>query len=96
MAYFVQLERLSSFIWIKWIKHTLAQSFKLHIRANFHTTLGGVWRVFIPHKPFMGPGMSVLGLIMSFPPYLRSAMVRFLSYRAVCRTAPTTPGLLNT
>ena len=78
MAYFVQLKRLSSFIGIKLIKHTLAHSFKLHIRANFHSTLGGIWRVYIPSKPFMGPKMNVLGLIMSFPPYLRSAIVRFL------------------
>ena len=41
--------------------------------------------------------MSVLGLIMSFLPYLRSAMVRFplINYEAVCRTAPASPGLLN-
>ena len=40
-AYFVQLERSSSFILIKGIKHALAPSFELHIRANFYTTSGG-------------------------------------------------------
>ena len=39
--YFVQLERLSSFIQIKWIKHALAHSVELHIRANFYSTSGG-------------------------------------------------------
>ena len=33
-AYFVQLERSSSFIQIQWIKHALAHSFELQIRAN--------------------------------------------------------------
>jgi hypothetical protein len=47
-AYFVQLERLSSFIQIKWIKHALAHLFGLHIKDNFYSTSGGIWRVYIP------------------------------------------------
>ena len=44
----------------------------------------------------MGARLSVLGLSMSFSPYLRSAMVQFplMSDKGVCRTAPATPGLL--
>ena len=33
----------------------------------------------------MGEKMSVLGLIMSFPPYLRSAMVQFPLKKLKCR-----------
>ena len=47
-AYFVQLERLSSFIQIKWIKHALAHSFELHFRDNLYSTSGGIWRLYIP------------------------------------------------
>ena len=50
----------------------------------------------------MAAKMSVLGLILSSYPYLRSALVRFplmneliINYEAVFRTAPATPGLLN-
>ena len=45
----------------------------------------------------MAAKMSVLELVMSFYPYLRSAMVRFplINDEAVCRTAPATQGLLN-
>ena len=45
----------------------------------------------------MGAKLSVLGLIMSSPPYLRCAMVRFplISHKDVCRTAPAIPGLLR-
>ena len=48
-AYFVQLERLSSFIQNKLIKHALAHSFELHIGVNFYSTSGGIWRVLM-HK----------------------------------------------
>ena len=77
MAYFAQLERSSSFIRIEWIKHALAHSFELQIRSNFYSTLRDKWRVYIPSYLFMGAKMSVLGLIMSFLPYLKSAMVQF-------------------
>ena len=30
---------------IKWIKYALAHSFKLHFRANFYSTSGGIWRI---------------------------------------------------
>ena len=40
-AYFVQLERLSSFILMKWIKYALTHLFELHIRAKFYSTSGG-------------------------------------------------------
>ena len=94
MAYFVQLERSSSFIRIKWIKHALAHSFELQVRANFYSTLGGIWRVYIPSLLFMGAKMSVLGLIISFLPYLRSAMVRFpLSRNPYICSNPYYPGL---
>ena len=58
-------------------KYSLTHSFKLHLRANFQSTLGGSSRVYIQSKLFMAAQMSVLGLILSFYPYLRSAMVRF-------------------
>ena len=73
-AYLVQLERSSSFIRIKWIKHALAHSFEVHIRANFYSSPWRIWRV---HIPFMKAKITVLGLIMSFPPYLRSVIIRF-------------------
>ena len=40
-AYFVQLERLSSFTQIKWIKQALAHSVEVHIRANLYSTSRG-------------------------------------------------------
>ena len=45
----------------------------------------------------MGAKMSVLRLVMSFPPYLSSANVRFpfMNDKGVCRTASATPGLLK-
>ena len=43
----------------------------------------------------MGEKTSLLGLIISFPPYLRSAMVQFPLNKGVCRTAPGTTGRLN-
>ena len=90
MTYFVQLKRLSSFIPIKGIKHALAHSFELHIRANFLNTSGGYEEYIIQSNPFMAAKKSVLGLIMSFPPYLRYAMARFplMNHEAVCRAAP--------
>ena len=43
----------------------------------------------------MGAKISVLGMIMSFPLYLRSAMVWFpLMDEGDCKTAPATSGLL--
>ena len=81
----VQVERSSSFILIKLIKHALANSCELHIRANFYSTLGGIWRVYILSKTFMGAKLSVLILITCFPPYLRSAMVWFPLLMHICR-----------
>ena len=45
----------------------------------------------------MAAKLSVLGVIVSFPLHLRSAMVWFplMSNEADCRTAPATPGLLK-
>ena len=45
--------------------------------ANLYSTSGGICRVYMQSKPFMGAKISVLGLILYFPPYLRSAMVWF-------------------
>ena len=47
MAYFEQLERLSSFTQIKWIKHALAHSVELHIRANLYSTSWGGYGEYI-------------------------------------------------
>ena len=60
MAYFVQLERSSSFTQIKWIKHALAHSVDLHIRPNLYSTFGEIRRVYILNLTFMGAKMSVL------------------------------------
>ena len=65
-------DNLSSFT-----KHVLTHSFELHLRNNFYSTSGGLWRVYILSKPFMVAKISVLGLILSSYPYLRSEMVRF-------------------
>ena len=70
------------------IKHALTHSFYLHIRANFYSISGGIWRVYIPCKPFMGAKLSVLGLIMSFSPYPRSVMVEDTARYAGLLLAP--------
>ena len=78
-------------------KHALSHLFELHNRANLYSTSGGIWRVYLQSKPFTGANMSVLRLIMTFSPYLRSAMVQFplKNVNVVCRTALVIPSLFN-
>ena len=79
-SYFVQLERSSSFFQIEQIKHALAHLFELHIKANFYSTSGctgaygeNIYRV----SSLREPELVCYWLIISFSPYLSSAMVRF-------------------
>ena len=58
----------------------MSHLFELYIRANFYSTSEAIWRVHILIYPFIGANICVLGLIMAFPAYLRSAMVRFPLY----------------
>ena len=47
----------------------------------------GVCRVYIPSKLFIAAKMSVLGLILSSYPYLRSAVVQFPLYTCDPKTS---------
>ena len=58
-------------------KLALNHSLELYLRANFYSTSGGVWRVYIRNYPFMASKMRVLEMIQSSYPYLRSTMVQF-------------------
>ena len=55
-------------------KHALAHSFDPHLRANFLSTSRGIWIVLILSLLSIAAKISVLGLIMSSFPYLRSAL----------------------
>ena len=76
-AYFVKLERLSSFIQTNWTKHAITHWFEIQHRANFYSTSGGIWRVYILSQLFVAGKISVPGMILSSSPYLRLAKARF-------------------
>ena len=46
-------------------------------RANFQSTLEGIWRVYIPSQSFVTAKMGVLGLVPSSSTYLRSTKAWF-------------------
>ena len=53
-AWFVSLERLSSFFHTKWTKNALAPSFYLHIRANFLGTSAEIKKSMYPELALSG------------------------------------------